>query len=190
MFVLLARTPDQWVEAVLNDLDRFLNDHASAEKKASGMAMAIALHYPDKPDIVEAMIDLAIEELAHFREVVKIMTSRKLQLQPDSKDPYVNRLNRLTRRDSTTYLLDRLLLGSVIEARGAERFRLIAEALPPGKLQRFYQVISSSEDKHQELFLSLANNYFETRQIDRRLGEILEAEAGIMLAQPVRPVLH
>lgn len=189
-FTLLSHTPVEWVTTVLGNLDSFLNDHASAEKKASGMAMAIALHYPDKPDIVEAMIDLAIEELAHFREVVKIMASRKLQLQPDNKDPYVNQLNRLTRRDSETYMLDRLILGSVIEARGAERFGLVANALPAGKLKRFYQVIAGSEDKHQELFLKLAENYFAREQIEQRLGQILSAEAEIMLAQPIRPVLH
>ena len=35
------------------------------------------------------------------------------------------------------YLLDRLLIGSLVEARGCERFGLIAQALPDGPLKHF-----------------------------------------------------
>ena len=94
MFKLRYQTPLDWAKTVLDDFDAFLIDHAGAEKKASGMAMSMALHYADKPDIVSAMIDLSIEELEHFREVVKLMAARQLQLQKDEKDPYVNQLRK------------------------------------------------------------------------------------------------
>ena len=56
-------TPNTWIEAVLADFDRFLIDHAAAEKKASGMAMSMLSHYPDREKLVKAMIDLSIEEI-------------------------------------------------------------------------------------------------------------------------------
>jgi tRNA-(ms[2]io[6]A)-hydroxylase len=69
MFELKYQTPKAWVDAVLNDFDTFLTDHAAAEKKASGMAMSMISHYPDRKSVVKAMADLAIEELIHFKQI-------------------------------------------------------------------------------------------------------------------------
>ncbi|WP_185232031.1 tRNA-(ms[2]io[6]A)-hydroxylase [Teredinibacter franksiae] len=190
MCKLRYKTPQAWTDTVLANLDAFLIDHAAAEKKASGMAISMLSHYPDKPDIVEAMIDLSIEEMMHFREVVKIMSKRGLQLGVDTRDPYVNNLRKLTRKGSDVYLLDRLLLGSVIEARGCERFGLIAEALPPGELKAFYIAITESEARHEDLFEKLALNYFEQSVVEDRLNEILEAEADIVADLPIIAALH
>lgn len=190
MFELRQQTPSAWAKTVTAAMDEFLPDHASAEYKASGMAMSMALHYKDKPELVAAMIDLAIEELAHFREVVKIMASRNLVLQKDDKDAYVNGLRGHLRKGTELYFLDRLLVGAIIEARGAERFGLIASALPSGSLQDFYQLITRSEDKHFELFLTLAGRYFTQHKIHSRLDELLDAEAALVATLPVRPRLH
>ena len=72
-----------WIECVLADFDSFLLDHASAEKKASGMAINMISHYPDKPFLVQRMAELAIEELNHFKEVIKLIHERNLQLAAD-----------------------------------------------------------------------------------------------------------
>ena len=125
-------SPPGWVRAVMDDFDHFLLDHAAAEKKASGMALSMVSHYPDRTRLVAAMTDLAVEEMVHFREVVKLVQNRGLVLGADEKDPYVNAIRALIRQGSDVYLLDRLLTAGVIEARGAERFGLVAEALPEG----------------------------------------------------------
>ncbi len=190
MIKLRYETNASWTKTVLADFDNFLLDHAGAEKKASGMAMSMALHYADKPDIVKAMINLAIEELDHFREVVNIMASRNLQLKKDDKDTYVNQLRKQIRNGRDDYFLDRLLLGGVIEARGAERFGLIAHALPDGELKTFYVEISRSEDRHRDLFVDLAAAYFPLPQITPRLDELLEFEATLVSSLPNRPALH
>ena len=70
------QTPSSWADVVLTDFDAFLLDHAAAEKKASGMAVSMLSHYPDRVELVQAMADLAIEEMTHYREVVKIIHSR------------------------------------------------------------------------------------------------------------------
>ncbi|HBD13410.1 MAG TPA: tRNA-(ms[2]io[6]A)-hydroxylase [Porticoccaceae bacterium] len=190
MISLRYATSSAWTETVLTDFDAFLLDHAGAEKKASGMAMSMALHYADKPDIVSAMIDLSIEELDHFREVVKLMTARGLRLQKDARDAYVNQLRQQLRNGRAHYFLDRLLVGGIIEARGAERFGLIAEALPPGSLKDFYRDITRSEDRHRDLFVKLAANYFDQSEITRRVDELLDFEAMLVRGLPHRPALH
>jgi tRNA 2-(methylsulfanyl)-N6-isopentenyladenosine37 hydroxylase len=190
MFELRYTTPPQWAATVVAAIDEFLPDHASAEYKASGMAMSMALHYKDKPPVVSVMIDLAIEELAHFREVVKIMEHRGLCLQKDEKDPYVNGIRNLMRKGTDLYFLDRLLTGAVIEARGAERFAMVANAVKNDSLRSFYQRIARSEDKHYTLFLDLAASYFDDTTIQARLDELLDAEAKLVAGLPLRPRLH
>jgi len=184
-----ASSPD-WVTCVLDNFDAFLLDHAAAEKKASGMALSMVSHYPDRARLVMAMAELAVEEMVHFREVVKLVQDRGLVLGADEKDPYVNRIRELIRQGSDLYLLDRLLTAGVIEARGAERFGLIAEALPEGELQTFYRAITRSECRHYELFLNLARDYFPSDIIEIRWQGLLDAEADIVGELPIRAALH
>jgi len=190
MFELMYNTPVSWAEGVVDAMEDFLPDHAAAEKKASSMAMGMVSHYPDRPELVMAMIDLAIEELSHYRAVVKLMNDRGLRLLPDEKDPYVNCLRRAIRHGKEHYFMDRLLVGGIVEARGAERFGLVADALPPGKLQRFYRAITHSEEAHQGLFIQLAELYFDPVETRSRLNELLVVEADIVRELPLRPALH
>ena len=187
---LLYNTSPAWTETVLADFDAFLLDHAAAEKKASGMAISMMSHYPDRPALVEAMAELAIEELAHYREVVKIIHSRGKITGKDEKDPYVVEFRKAMRKGSDVYFLDRLLIGGIIEARGAERFGLIADALPAGELKNFYGRITRSEDKHEDLFVDFAYQYFDAAEVKARLEELVEIEAGIAGQLPLRAALH
>ena len=187
---LMIATTSGWIEAVMNDFDSFLIDHAAAEKKASGMAMSMALHYRDKTSLVKKMIDLSIEELQHFRECVRLMHERGLFIQPDERDPYVNGLRAVMRQGQSEGLIDRLLVGGIIEARGHERFRLVEQALPEGDLKQFYDAISRSEDRHQTLFIDLAKEYFSVSDIETRLNDLLSIEADLIRTLPARAALH
>ncbi len=190
MIELKFKTPGVWAERIVEAMDVFLPDHAAAEKKASSMAMTMVSHYPDRPELVTAMVDLALEELNHFRSVVKIMQERGLTLLPDEKDPYVNALRRNSRQGTGVYLMDRLLIAGIVEARGAERFGMVAAALPEGELKRFYDVITRSEKGHEDLFLQFAEKYFDSNEVQQRLDELLIAEAEIVSNLPIRLALH
>jgi tRNA 2-(methylsulfanyl)-N6-isopentenyladenosine37 hydroxylase len=187
---LRIRTSPLWTEAVLRDFDSFLQDHANCERKASGSAMNMVSHYPDRKELVSAMIDLAREELHHFSQVYRHMADRGVALGPDRKDPYIHRLSQEYRKGSEAYFLDRLLVAGVLEARGCERFGLIASALPPGPLRTFYGDITRSESRHQDLFVRLALRYFDPATVKERLEELLEAEARIISDLPPRAALH
>ena len=190
MIELKYKTPPEWAEGVVAAMDEFLPDHAAAEKKASSMAMTMIAHYPDKPELVMAMADLALEELSHFRSVVRLMQRRGLQLLPDEKDAYVNALRRCCRHGELVYLVDRLLIAGIIEARGAERFGLLAKALPDGEMKRFYESITRSEMGHQALFYDLALKYTDAEAVDSRIQSLLVIEADIISALPFRAALH
>ena len=187
---LLIETNPNWTQAVLSDFDSFLQDHAAAEKKASGMALSMLSHYPDRILLVTKMTDLAIEELIHYREVLRWIHSRGLVTASDTKDLYVLGLRQVIRKETNTYLLDRLLTASVIEARGAERFALIADAIERSPLKSFYKSLAKSEARHYRLFLELAEEYFDSSVIELRWKEILNIEAEVVSKLPIRAALH
>ncbi len=183
-------TPQSWTDAVMMDFDSFLQDHAAAEKKASGMALSMISHYPDRGKLVETLADLAVEELSHFREVIKWLHHHGLQLAADLKDPYVLAMRSHIRKGRDVYFLDRLLTGAIIEARGCERFGLVATALPEGPMKTFYKAITRSEARHYEVFVNLAQEYFDANIVDQRLNTLLDLEAGIVAQLPINAALH
>ena len=188
--VNLDTTQSRWVEAVLADFNTFLSDHASAEKKASGMALSMASHYPDRPDILTDITDLAIEELAHYKQVINLILKRGLTPQSDRKDTYVVELNRKARKGRDEFLLDRLLIAAVIERRGAERFELIAHHLEDTQLANFYRNLAKSEARHWVLFVNLASGNYPENQIVSRFNELSEIENDILSGLPISARLH
>jgi len=189
---MMLRTPTrpEWLFAVTSDFGAFLVDHAACERKASATALTFVSHYPDRAELVSTMIQLAREELDHFQQVHREIAKRGLVLGPDTKDVYVLKLRERIRRGPAFYLMDRLLVAGVVEARGCERFGMIADALPAGRLRDFYQTLGRSEAQHHQLFLGLAHRYFQTTEVAARLDSLLDAEAEIVSQLPLRPALH
>lgn len=190
MLTPLAATPPAWVTCVLNNFEAFMQDHASAEKKASGMALSMISHYPDQPELVSAMVDLAVEELNHYKEVMRLLMSKGMTPAADLKDPYITQLNKLVRKDSAVFLLDRLLIGAIVERRGAERFGLVAAHVKDPELQKFYQAITKSEARHWHLFVGLARQLCSHLPVDERCCELAKLENAIVAELPIRPALH
>jgi tRNA-(ms[2]io[6]A)-hydroxylase len=187
---LRISTPREWAERVTSDFDAFLLDHAACERKASATALTFVAHYPDREELVSAMIQLALEELTHFQLVYREIAARGLHLGPDVKDFYIVRMRDLIRRGPAHYLMDRLLVAGVVEARGCERFGKLAEALTPGLLKELYRSLTRSEAQHHQLFIRLARQYFEPADIEARLDSLLDDEASIISALPFRAALH
>lgn len=191
MLELRHATPSEWVQVACADLDSFLRDHAANERKVSGAAIWLAVHFPTHDELVAAMIDLAREELEHFKDVYGYLRQRGVGLGQDAPDPYMTRMHELIRKRVTRlHLLDRLLVFGVVEARGCERFRLMGEGLPEGELKTFYRGLVGSEARHHALFLRLARLYYPAETVAARLDEVLAAEAEISRNLPLRPALH
>lgn len=181
-----------WLDAVLNDLDSFLQDHADCERKASAMATSLIAKYPDREYIIPDMIETAIEELEHFQQVYAIMQQRGVKLNAEMKeDPYIHQLLPLTHGGTPEHrFLSRLLLGSVVECRGFERFKMIADNLEDEALKSFYKTLWASEAKHGNVFVKLALHYFDEKTVYKRLHEMMDFEGEVIRNLPIRAALH
>jgi len=181
----------EWVAAVMENFDAFLQDHANCERKASAMAMSFVAKFPDRVEIIPELIETAIEELEHFQSVYVIMKARGVKLPAQmGKDDYVQQLVAQCRSGREERFLDRLLLASIVECRGAERFKLIYEHLEDSQLRGFYHELWASEAKHGNIFVNMALNYFERNCVYTRLEELNQAEAKVLHSLPIRPALH
>ncbi len=189
---LAAPTRPEWVRTVLENFPAFLQDHADCERKASAMAMSFVAKYPDRVEIIPELIETALEELAHFQQVYAHMANRGVRLAKEiTEDPYIKALLGLCHTDPLQRFLDRLLLASIIECRGAERFRLVWAAIEnDNELKEFYHRLWTSEAKHGNIFVKMALHYFEEKTVYSRLKELNEAEGGIIQSLELRAALH
>lgn len=189
---LAVATRPEWAQAVLADLPAFLQDHADCERKASAMAMSFVAKYPDRVEIIPELIATGIEELEHFQQVHAMMGKRGIRLAKEiAEDPYIKALLALCRTDPINRFLDRLLLASIIECRGAERFRLVCEAIADdAELKEFYHRLWVSEAKHGNIFVEMALRYFDRGKVYQRLNELNLAEGEVILRLPLRAALH
>ncbi|HJN90807.1 MAG TPA: tRNA-(ms[2]io[6]A)-hydroxylase [Verrucomicrobiota bacterium] len=189
---LTVDTGPEWVDAVRADLPSFLQDHADCERKASALVMSLVAKYPDRLEIIPELIATGVEELEHFQQVYEVMRQRGIPLVKEiPKDPYITALMKRLHSDLIRRFLDRLLLASIIECRGAERFRLVSEALDDDKeLQKFYHDLWVSESRHGHIFVGMALEYFEKDQVYGRLTELNEAEGRIVEGLELRAALH
>jgi tRNA-(ms[2]io[6]A)-hydroxylase len=189
---LAAPTPASWITAVMSDFPSFLRDHADCERKASAMAMSFVAKYPDRLEILPELIETGIEELQHFQQVYQHMHTRGIRLAKEiPEDPYIKALLSLCHSDPVHRFLDRLLLASIIECRGAERFRLVCEAIAnDAELKDFYHRLWVSEAKHGNIFVKMALHYFPSERVYGRLNELNSAEGELIQRLPPRPALH
>lgn len=189
---LKCDSPKEWVDCVMQNFDVFLQDHADCERKASSMAMSFVAKYPDRTDIIPELIETALEELEHFRDVYALMVKRGTRLDHKiEEDPYIKQMLDFCRTGREQRFLDRLLLASLFETRGAERFKMIWERLEEGTDEKkFFHRLWASEAKHAHIFVKMALCYFAEGEVYKRLEEFAIEEARIVLNLPIRPALH
>lgn len=187
------KTPSSqaWIDAVMADFPAFLQDHLDCERKASAMAMSFVAKYPDRDKILPELIATGIEELEHFQQVYELMVQKGVPMVHSiGGDPYVQQLIKLCHSGREERFMDRLLVASVVETRGAERFRLVSEAQEDPDLFRFYKTLWVSEAKHGHVFVKLALEYFPEDVVYERLAWWIERESEIIEALPIRAALH
>jgi tRNA-(ms[2]io[6]A)-hydroxylase len=192
MSLLRSRTGPDWLPVALGAMDRTLSDHAHLEKKAAASALRLVADHPDRPSLVRPLAKLAQEELQHFLAVLTELGRLGHPLLPDGGDPYARQLRRLVRSGGTARLLDRLLVGALIEARSCERLALLSAGLAGGddpRLAELYDRLARSEGGHEKLFLDLAREVGGAAA-QARAAELAEAEAVIAAGLPALPRIH
>jgi len=162
MLCLTEPTDPAWVTGALADLDAVLVDHAHCEMKAASNALALAARHPDDLALVRALTDLAREEIDHFQRVLAYAEGRGLALGTPPVDAYAAELRRAAHDElrRVTPVVQRLLVGALIEARSCERFKILVTALRDAgrepELVAFYDELFECEARHFRTYFDLA----------------------------------
>ena len=189
-YPLLCATSAHWAEQAYGGLGQFLNDHACCERKAMASALSFISRFPGEVSLVEPMMCIAKEELAHFHDVYRIIKARGLTLNFDVEDLYVKELRKAVRHDHDGFLLDRLLVAALIEARSSERLRLFGEWCQKKghELAGFYLKLAKTEMGHWRGFYNQAR--IVSCEAVERLVVLSELESEIVKRMPLRPAVH
>jgi tRNA-(ms[2]io[6]A)-hydroxylase len=165
MLCLKVPTDAAWVDAALRDEVAVLVDHAHCEMKAASNALSLAARHPRDAELVRELTDLAREEIDHFQRVLALVVARGAALGPPPVDAYAAELRRAVAalpRDGAEppALVDRLLVGALIEARSCERFKLLGDATSgrpeQAELHALWTELLAAEARHYRTFVELA----------------------------------
>lgn len=191
---LRYQTPGRWAQGALERPLELLNDHAHLEKKAAANALELLNRWPQPvapENWVATMTAVARDEIEHLAVVTKLLSRRGGRLTRSHQNGYASALRKQVRLGAgLDELVDRLLVSALIEARSCERFALLGEACEDAALAKLYRGLWASEAGHYRVFLGLARELPEARQVDERWGDMLDAEAKIIQAQPPGPRMH
>lgn len=192
MFKLRLPTDPRWVNIVENNIPEILTDHAWCEQKAASNAISIIVRYPEYEDLVSVMLDIAQEELTHFRMVTEKIKERGFSLGPERKDEYVNLLYNFRRKGGSRsqQLLDHLLFAAIIEARSCERFKVLSENIKDEQLKKFYNELMISEANHYATFIGFAKKYCASENVDVRWQQYLDYEGEIIRGFGKKETVH
>lgn len=186
--ILAAPTPAAWVESAVERWRELLVDHANCEKKAASTAIALMFAYPEDQELSLALARLAREELRHFEQVRRLMIELAVPFERQAPGRYAARLRSLLHTGEPERKLDLLLAGALIEARSAERFRLLGGRLSE-PLARLYLQLGAAEARHFELYLHFARRLRPDRW-RARLTELAAVEAELASQPDTRFRFH
>ena len=192
MLGLKLATDPRWVNIVESNIQEILTDHAFCEQKAASNAITIMVNYPEYSDMVQAMVELAKEELEHFQMVHEKIVERGWVLGRERKDHYVNELFGFIQKGGSRHqvMVDRLLFSAMIEARSCERFRVLSENISDPELAKFYRDLMISEANHYTMFIGFARKYGKDINVDQRWKEFLQYEGDVIAKYGKSETVH
>jgi tRNA-(ms[2]io[6]A)-hydroxylase len=181
-------TDPRWTDLVQMNIEEILTDHAWAEQKAASSCISMIIQFSDYQDVLDVLSPVVAEEWGHFRMVLKELEKRGFKLGPPRRDEYVIQIRKIEKKGGSReqQLVEKSLLNALIEARSAERFKLLWKNIPDTELQEFYYNLMISEAGHYANFIDLAKNYKEEEYVMSRWKEFLKQEAEIMKNLEVR----
>ncbi len=192
MLGLKLPTDPRWAKLCETNLEEVLTDHAWCEQKAATNCINLIINNSEKPELVSKMLEIAQEEVEHFKMVHDMILKRGYEFGRERKDDYVNELVKFMRKGSSREqsLIDRLLFAALIEARSCERFKVLSETIKDEELAKFYYDLMVSEANHYTVFLKFAKQYAETVDVDKRWKEWLAYEAEIIKSYGKDETIH
>lgn len=183
MLKLRLPTDPRWVNIAEKNIEEILTDHAYCEQKAASTAISLIIQFPEYPEIVDKMAELAQEEMEHFKQVHEIIQKRGLKLGVERKDEYIHGLLAFFEKSGRTRqqkLTDKLLFAAMVEARSCERFRVLSENINDKELAVFYNELMKSEAGHYSMFLLLAKKYGNEEEVEKQWQAFLDFESALI----------
>lgn len=178
--ILPCGTPDLWFRQATQNVPLLLIDHANCEKKAAGTALSLMFRYVGHERLMQQLSRLAREELKHFEDVHRLLTSRGIEYRHLSASRYASALRAQVRTSEPQRLTDMLLTSAIVEARSCERFLGLCDVLPLD-LAGCYAKLLESEARHYQQYLGLAERYAR-EDVSERFAELLAVEASLVTA--------
>lgn len=178
----------RWANIAEMHLSEILIDHAFCEQKAATKCITLIVKYPDLDYLVDTLSPIVIEEWGHFQAVLKEMKKRNIQLTNKRKDEYVLKLDKCKKGGGSRFdqLMEDTLVFALIEARSAERFKLLSEQIAEESLKKFYYDLMIAEALHYKNFIEIAEYYNPKEKVRDRWQELLKQEAEIIKNLEVR----
>lgn len=194
---LKAWTPEGWADSAIQDPEGLLSDHAHNEKKATLTALSLVHAFPGEDRIPVLLARLAEEEAQHFRRVLEALQRFGWTLRPDKGSRYAQALMAAKEKakGEGDPLLDRLLIGALIEARSCERLWLLEKAvrahptLGGAEWLDFLLELERCEAGHALTYLRIAEDRFGPK-VEPRLEWWLDEEARVVRSLPWRSAVH
>ncbi len=195
MLRLKLPTDPRWVNIAEKNIQEILTDHAFCEQKAASAAISFIVQFPEFPELVDAMTELAREEMEHFQRVHDHLKKRGLALGWERKDPYVHDLREFFKArggaSRMIHLVNSLMTAAMIEARSCERFKVLSEGIEDPELSEFYADLMRSEAMHYTMFLKFARSFGQdVMDVDAVWEEFLEFEAEVMKRYGTKEFIH
>jgi tRNA-(ms[2]io[6]A)-hydroxylase len=181
---LALETDPAWGVWARGHLPEILLDHAHCEKKAAGAAVNLLFRYPEHASLQVPLSELAREELRHFEAVLAELARLDIAFARQRPGPYAGRLHQAARSAEPGRLLDLLLCCAAIEARSCERLTLLSNELDDGPLRTLYRGLLAAEARHHALYVELATELYDEREVRERLEHVMAREADAIGAAP------
>ncbi len=190
MLCLKQPTDGAWAARAVRDIDSILVDHAHCEMKAASNALSLAARHPGDVEIVRALTDLAREEIDHFQRVLSMLDARGVAMGPPPVDAYAAELRRAAHgspaQPAMPAIVDRLLVGALIEARSCERFKLLADETARDEAHAgehaLWSELLAVEARHYRTFVDLATRAAgsASERVAARLDRLAVFEGAIV----------
>jgi len=188
---LKFETPDDWASKALEDPGALLLDHLFCERKAAAMAVSILRTHADAyPRLEQLMRELADEEIDHAQQVERLLEDYPNAHQGKGGNEYAKALRKHIHDDGHASFLDMLLVCSLIEARSAERFQLLAKETRGSTMGNFYEDLYASEVNHYLLFVKIGVDTFGESKTLERLETLRTFESDLIRSLPGGSRIH
>lgn len=188
---ITGKTPKKWLKAVQADFDTFLLEACDSQRKNASMALMLVAKYPQYSKIVGGWLEIAQTELKQFREIYREVEKRNLKLGREiSKDLYINRVVMHCRNGRKERFVDRMIVAGLILLRGAERYRMLAEAIEDKNLQNLFNTIANEDTDLAQRYVDMVSQYYDDAEIKERIKVLTAGEAEVIKGMETRAALH